>query len=70
MSMSTQHLVMASGAHIVRRAGRKIKHNRAKTISGENLLGGSIYILILYPNFFGYSLEGYSHREHWSCTQW
>jgi hypothetical protein len=30
----------------------------------------SMYILSLYPIFFGYSLRGYSHREHWSCTQW
>jgi hypothetical protein len=50
---------MDSGAHIVRREGRKIKHNRAKTIAGENLLGGRIYILSLYPKCFGYSLGGY-----------
>jgi hypothetical protein len=48
MSRSTTHLVMDSGAHIVRRAGRKIKHNHAKTIAGENLLGGRVYILSLY----------------------
>jgi hypothetical protein len=64
MSRSTPHLVMDSEAHIVRRAGKKINHNCAKTIAGENLLGGSIYILSLYPKFFGYSLGGYSHREH------
>jgi hypothetical protein len=40
---------MDSGAHIVRREGRKIKHNHAKTIAGKKLLGGRIYILSLYP---------------------
>jgi hypothetical protein len=60
---------MESGAHIVRREGRKIKHNRAKTIIGENLLGRRIYILSLYPNFFGYSLGGYSHWERWPRTR-
>jgi hypothetical protein len=49
MSRSTTHLVMDSGAHIIRRDGRKIKHNHAKTIIGENLLGRRIYILSLYP---------------------
>jgi hypothetical protein len=29
-----------------------------------------MYILSLYPNFFGYRLGGYSHRKHWSCTRW
>jgi hypothetical protein len=60
---------MDSGAHIVRRARRKIKHKRAKTITGENLLGGTIYILSLYPKNFGYSLGGYSHRERWPRTR-
>jgi hypothetical protein len=31
---------------------------------------GRQYILSLYPKNFGYSLGGYSHREHWSCTRW
>jgi hypothetical protein len=39
---------MNSGAYIVRREGRKLKHNRAKTIAGEKNLGGRIYILSLY----------------------
>jgi hypothetical protein len=30
----------------------------------------NIHILSLYPKNFGYSLGGYSHREHWSCTRW
>jgi hypothetical protein len=38
MSRSTTHLVMDSGAHIIRREGRKIKHNRAKTIIGEKFI--------------------------------
>jgi hypothetical protein len=60
------HLVMDSGAHIMRREGiQKTSTNRAKTITGENLLGRRIYILSLYPIFFGYSLGGYSHRERW-----
>jgi hypothetical protein len=30
----------------------------------------TLYIFLsLYPKNFGYSLEGYSHREHWSCTR-
>jgi hypothetical protein len=38
MSRSTTHLVMDSGDPITRRMGRVFKHNRAKTITGENLL--------------------------------
>jgi hypothetical protein len=37
VAKSTTHLVMDSGAPITRRAGRVSKHNRAKTITGENL---------------------------------
>jgi hypothetical protein len=29
---------MELGAHIVRREGRKIKHSRAKTITGEKII--------------------------------
>jgi hypothetical protein len=38
MSKSTTHLVMDSGDTITRRTGRVSKHNRAKTITGQNLL--------------------------------
>jgi hypothetical protein len=38
MSRSTTHLVMDSRAPITRKVGRVFKNNRAKTITGENLL--------------------------------
>jgi hypothetical protein len=31
---------------------------------------GGQYIWAYTQKTFGYSLGGYSHREHWSCTRW
>jgi hypothetical protein len=35
--------------------------------STKNIL---IYFLEPIPEIFGYSLGGYSHREHWARTRW
>jgi hypothetical protein len=48
-------------------SSRYLMHTR-QINSGITQLEDNIF-LSLYPIFFGYSLGGYSHREHWSCTQ-
>jgi hypothetical protein len=58
------HPFIASGPTPIGIAGRtpdeiETRRREKKTI-----------FLSLYSKIFDYSLGGYSHREHWSCTRW
>jgi hypothetical protein len=64
MSRSKPHLVMDSWAHIIRRAGRIFKAQLCQDYCRRKVIKRQYYILSLYPKNFGYSLGGYSHREH------
>jgi hypothetical protein len=61
-----EHPHIASGATPIGSAGRapdEIKASR-RSLKEEKAIS-----LSLYSKNFDYSLRGYSHREHWSCTR-
>jgi hypothetical protein len=60
LSRSTVHLVFDSGACVIRKKKGRIM---SENIATGNIGNRSIYFLEPIPEKFGYSLEGYSHRE-------
>jgi hypothetical protein len=70
MSRSKPHLVVDSGAHIIRKSRMNISSTIVPKLLQETSYKATIlYFLSLYPKTFGYSLGGYSHRERWPHTR-
>jgi hypothetical protein len=58
------HLVLYSGACVIRRREQLKRQIKSTNIARRNIWNRSIYFLEPIPENFGYSLGGYSHREH------
>jgi hypothetical protein len=61
-----KHPLIASGATPIGSAGREPNEAKASKRSQKEEKAIS---LSLYSKKIDYSLGGYSHQEHWSCTQ-
>jgi hypothetical protein len=58
------------GLHHKKKKRRIVKCKSYRKISQEIAYERDMSIFLsLYPKKFGYSLGGYSHREHWSRTR-
>jgi hypothetical protein len=59
------HLVFDSGACVIRMGEQLKRRIKSTNVVGRNIWNRFIYFLEPIPENFGYSLGGYSHREHY-----